>query len=59
MPRQVFDEEVDLLDELESREEDDEVLEELSQKRRERQKSFISIINKKKLGKHELDEVML
>ncbi len=59
MPRQVFDEEVDLLGELESQEEDDEVLQELTLKRKERQKSFLSVINKKKLSKHELDEVML
>lgn len=59
MPKAVFDEEVDLLGELESREEDEEVLEELAAKRRERQKDFISVINKKKLSRHELDEVML
>lgn len=59
MPRQVFDEEIDIMEELESLEDDDEVLQELSQKRKERQKSFLSVINKKKLSKHELDEVML
>lgn len=59
MPKAVFDEEVDLLGEFESQEEDEEVLEELAEKRRQKQKSFTSIINKKKLSRHELDEVML
>ena len=59
MPRAVFDEEVDLLGQFESQEEDEEVLEELAPKRRERQKNFISVVNKKKLSRHELDEVML
>ena len=59
MPRQVFDEETDLLGQFESQEEDDEILEELAEKRRQRQKSFLAVVNKRKLGKHELDEVML
>ena len=59
MPRAVFDEDVNLLGELESQEEDEEVLEELAAKRRQRQKTFLAVINKKKLAKHELDEVML
>ena len=60
MPQAIFDDDVDILDELESKEEDEEVLEEMARKRREkRQKSFLAVVNKKKLGKHELDEVML
>ena len=59
MPRAVFDEDVDLLEQFESQEEDEGILEELAEKRRQRQKSFISVVNKKKLGRHELDEVML
>ena len=59
MPKAVFDEEVDLLGQFESQEEDEEILEELAEKRRQRQKSFLAVVNKKKLSKHELDEVML
>ena len=59
MPKAVFDEEVDLLGQFESQEEDAEILEELAEKRRQRQKDFVSVVNKKKLSKHELDEVML
>lgn len=59
MPRVVFDEDVDLLGEFESQEEDEEVLEELAAKRKERQKNFISVVNRKKLSRHELDEIML
>ncbi|MBI3037157.1 hypothetical protein HYY73_05425 [Candidatus Woesearchaeota archaeon] len=59
MPRAVFDEETDLLGQFESQEEDEEILEELAAKRRERRKNFISVVNKKKLSRHELDEVML
>jgi len=49
----------DLLGELESREEDEGILEELAEKRRKAHKSFLSVVNKKKLSKFELDEVML
>jgi hypothetical protein len=49
----------DLLGEFEAQEEDEGLLEEMAEKRKERQKSFISVINKKKLSKFELDEVML
>lgn len=59
MPRAVFDEDVDLLEELESQEEDEETLQALAAKRKQRLKSFISVVNKKKLSKFELDEVML
>ncbi|MBI2145129.1 hypothetical protein HYU18_02295 [Candidatus Woesearchaeota archaeon] len=59
MARLVMDEDTDLLEMFESQEEDEEVLEELAEKRRQKQKSFTSIINKKKLSRHELDEVML
>ena len=55
----ILDDHVDLLSELESQEEDEEVLEELATKRRQRQKTFIAVVNKKKLSRHELDEVML
>jgi hypothetical protein len=50
---------VDLLDEMESQEEDEKILEELSEKKKERNKTFKSIINKKKVSEYELDEVML
>ena len=59
MPRQVFDEETDLLGQFESQEEDEEILEELAEKRRQKQKSFLAVVNKRKLSKLELDEVML
>ncbi|MBI2580486.1 hypothetical protein HYV85_01625 [Candidatus Woesearchaeota archaeon] len=59
MPKAVFDDDVDLLGELESQEEDEGILEELAAKRRERRKNFISVVNRKKLSRHELDEVML
>ena len=54
-----MDEEFDLLGEMESQEEDEEVLEELAEKRKQRQKSFTSVINKRRLSKFELDEVMI
>ena len=59
MPKAVFDDETDLLEQFESWEEDEEILEELAEKRRQRQKNFTSVVNKKKLTRHELDEVML
>ncbi len=63
MPRSVsrgfFNSEVSLLDEFENREEDEELLEELAEKRKQRQKSFLAVVNKKKLSKFELDDVML
>ena len=59
MPRAVFDDDVDLLGQFESQEGDEEILEELAAKRRERQKSFLAVVNKKKLSRHELDDVML
>ncbi|HIG98579.1 TPA: hypothetical protein HA231_04110 [Candidatus Woesearchaeota archaeon] len=59
MPKAVFDSDASLLEQFESQEEDEEVLEELAEKRRQRQKDFISVVNKRKLGRHELDEVML
>ena len=59
MPKAVFDDETSLLEQFESQEGDEEILEELAAKRRERQKSFLSVVNKKKLTRHELDEVML
>ena len=59
MPKAVFDDETDLLEQFESQEGDEEILEELAEKRRQKQKSFVSVINKKKLTRHELDEVML
>ncbi len=59
MSKAIFDDNLDILEQFESQEEDEEILEELAEKRRQRQKSFVTIINKKKLSKHELDEVML
>lgn len=59
MPKAVFDDETSLLEQFESQEGDEEILEELAEKRRQRQKTFISVVNKKKLTRHELDEVML
>ena len=55
----ILNDDVDLLGEFESQEEDEEVLEERAQKRRQRQKTFIAVVNKKKLSRHELDEIML
>ena len=54
-----MDEDTDLLEMFESQEEDESTLEELAEKRRQKQKSFTSVINKKKISRHELDEVML
>lgn len=59
MPKTIMDDETSLLEMFESQEEDEEVLEELAEKRRQKQKSFTAVINKRKLTRHELDEVML
>ena len=59
LPRIVIDEGTNLLEELESQEDDEQLLEELAETRRRKQKSFLTVINKKKLAKNELDEVML
>ena len=59
LPRLVIDNDTNLLEELENQEEDELVLEELAETRKRKHKSFLSVINKKKLAKHELEEVML
>ena len=59
LPRIVIDQDTDLLEQLENQEEDEQLLEELAETRRRKQKSFLSVINKKKLGRQELDDVML
>ena len=59
LPRIVIDEGTNLLEELESQEDDEQLLEELAETRRRKQKSFLTVINKKKLPKNQLDEVML
>jgi hypothetical protein len=47
---------VDMLDNWEAQEEDDAVIREM--KNLKRQKSFSAVINRRKLSKYELDEVM-
>lgn len=59
LPRIVIDNDGDLLEAIESQEEDEQVLEELAVKRKERRKSFLTVVNKKRLNPYELDEVML
>ena len=59
LPRIVIDNETSLLEQLENQEEDEQLLEELAETRKRKHKSFLSVINKKKLAKHELEEVML
>ncbi len=59
LPRIVIDNDGDLLEAFENQEDDEQLLEELAETRRRKQKSFLSVINKKKLGKQELDDVML
>ena len=59
LPRIVIDNETSLLEQLENQEEDEQLLEELAEKRNKRRKSFLAVVNKKKLSPHELDEVML
>lgn len=52
-------EEFDLLEEIEHEEKDGEILDEIEQRKKAARKSFSSVINKKKLSKYELDEVMV
>ena len=49
--------ELDLFEEIEFEEQDEEILTEIEQKKSK--KSFGSVINKKKLNRYELDEVMI
>ncbi len=51
--------ETDLFEELQHEEQDGEILEEIEEKRKATRKSFSSIVNKKRLSKYELDEVMV
>ncbi|GEM_PF-4892812 len=50
--------EEDLFDEIQHEEQDEEILDEIEAKKKAAKKSFSSVINKKKLNKFELDEVM-
>ena len=52
-------EETDLFEELQHEEQDEEILNAIEAKKKAAKKSFSSIVNKKKLNKHELDEVMV
>lgn len=52
-------EEIDLLEEMEHEEADEEILDEIEQRKSARKKTFSSVINKRKLNKYELDEVMV
>jgi len=51
--------ETDLFEEMEHEEQDEEILSKIEQKKKEAKRSFSSVINKRKLDKHELDEVMV
>ena len=50
---------LDLLEEIQHGEADEELLEEIAQRKSARRKTFSSVINKRKLNKFELDEVMV
>jgi hypothetical protein len=50
---------MDLLDEMEHKEEDESILTEIENKKRAARKSFSSVVNKRKLSRYELDEVMV
>ena len=52
-------EENDLFEELQHEEQDEEILSEIEARKKEAKKSFSSVVNKKKLSKYELDEVMV
>ena len=52
-------EEMDLFEELQHEDADEEILGEIAQKKKAAKRSFSSVINKKKLNKYELDEVMI
>lgn len=47
-----------LFEEMQYDEQDEEILDELEQKRKAARRSFSSVINKRKLNRFELDEVM-
>ncbi len=51
--------ETDLFEELKHEEDDEEILEEIEEKKKAARKSFSSVVNKRKLSKYELDEVMV
>lgn len=50
--------ESDLFEEMQHEEDDEGILEEIEEKKKAARKSFSSIVNKRKLSKYELDEVM-
>jgi len=52
-------EEFDLMEEIEHEAQDEEILSEIESKKKAAKKSFSSVINKKKLSKYELEEVMV
>ena len=51
--------EADLFEEMQNEEQDDEILEEIEERKKAARKSFSSIVNKRKFSKYELDEVMV
>lgn len=51
--------ELDLFEEIQHSEEDEGILDEIEQRKKEAKRSFSSVINKKRLSKYELDEVMV
>jgi len=51
--------EVDLFEEIQHEEQDEEILSEIEAKKKAAKKSFSSVVNKKKLDKQELDEIMV
>ena len=53
------DKEDNLFEELQHEEQDEDILEEIEAKKKAAKKSFSSVINKKKVDKSELDEVMV
>jgi len=52
-------EETDLFEEIQHEEQDTEILDEIAAKKKAAKRSFASVVNKKNLSKHELDEVMV
>ncbi|MBI2664922.1 hypothetical protein HYX10_06305 [Candidatus Woesearchaeota archaeon] len=50
--------EEDLLDSIQSDEQDEEILEQIEVRKKAAKRSFSSVVNKRKLSRYELDEVM-
>jgi hypothetical protein len=51
--------ELDLFDELQHEENDEEILEEIATKKREAKRTFSTVVNRRKVSRYELDEVMV